>query len=79
MHGDTMDIFDKIPQIPYIMQLTCKSIITFPMNWRSLERALKYCNLLEYKNASTPLSSSASHFIFIQQFVKTSSKNMGNH
>jgi len=28
MHGDIMDLFDKVQQIPYIMQLTCRSFIS---------------------------------------------------
>lgn len=72
-----MDIFDKVQQIPYIIQLTSRSIITSTTNWKSLERALKDCNILE-KNASTPSPQNASRFIFTWQFVKTC-KNMSNH
>lgn len=49
MHGDIMDIIDKVQQIPYIMQLTCRSIITLSANWKSLERALKDCNIFKEK------------------------------
>ena len=55
IRGDIMDMFDKVQQIPYLMQLTCRSIIILSANWKSLERALKDCNIFKEKYLN-PLS-----------------------